>query len=366
MTLFDPTNMTMTKDNILKYNIPGPIDKVSLSQFVNGFKSMPALKPKIVFEIHTITDSFVMKVTLLKDNILDYLTTDTVSRPDELQLLLDINDASTRSPNIVKWKHYPIVYDDKIERGGRPGRYKIEPKLLLFYEKGDITLDNAIHENPSHFTKHAAILCVTDILNGIIALQEKQIIHMDLKIDNIIYKDKTYQIIDLDEAVKYNNLSNKVIQNNYKDRILTIRAFKQLYNSTIQPDRLTVENSAYVYDLYLFLTTLFIHINKYPTVPKPTKTLIKWYIDTLERLINYKSLTPNTLKRFDNTIFKRYSPTKLPSLKRTKSLPTKLPSLKRTKSLPTKTRRHSLTKTRRHSLTKTRRRSPTKTRRRSL
>ena len=148
---------------------------------------------------------------------------------------------------------------------------------------------------------------IKNVHSGIITLQKKMILHMDLKLDNIVY-DQVFKLIDYDEAITINQLKDRQLRNHFDDRILAIRAFTTKYTSLIKVERLTVENSALLYDLYFFLGSLLIYCYDHHF----NVSIIIKHLNIVERrLIQYRPCTPKEVVN----IFKRISPKTLRSKK---------------------------------------------------
>lgn len=252
-----------------------------------GYRDKKMLKRGIVYTIITDNGEFIVKIVDIGKNTIREIN----QIPNEVFLLFIINDLAQDTIYLTKWVANPIVFPDRIDHPS--GRKKIRDKLLFFYEMAGTPIDKMIMNNK--LIKQS----IKNVHSGIITLQKRMILHMDLKIDNVVY-DKIFKLIDYDEAVTISQLKDQQIRNHFSDKILDIRAFTTKYRSLIKVERLTVENSALLYDLYFFLGSLLIYCSDQGI--SNVSVIIK-HINIVERrLIQYRPCTPKEVENIFKSI----------------------------------------------------------------
>ena len=341
MTILNTTHYNKIPP-FLEYTLKGPLPKQYTNMF-NHFTKAETLKPKIVFKITTSHKTFILKVSPISKQHLHTILTNPSEMPTHLSVLFDIN--SLQNKYISHWLTPPIIYTD-IEI--HPFKYTEKPvkKLLYTIEWGENTLESLIHTKPHKFTSAETIRCIIQVWNGILALQTREIVHLDLKIDNIVYL-KHYRLIDFDEADYAQRLKNRQIQNHYSERILDIPDFKKLFKSNVEPTKLTIANSAYLFDLYFFLATFYIKASTY--VSQSAQDIILQLIQLLDkRLTEYREITPAEVIHLYNQFKHRQfttsrSPTRRKTLRKTRTLSPNYKYTRRTRTpkSPTRTRKSS-------------------------
>ena len=351
MTILNTTHYNKIPP-FLEYTQKGPLPKQYANMF-NHFIKAETLKSKIVFKITTSHKTFILKVSPISKQHLHTILTNPSKMPTHLSVLFDIN--SLQNKYISHWLTPPIIYTD-IEI--HPFKYTEKPvkKLLYTIEWGENTLESLIHTKPYKFTSAETIRCITQVWNGILALQTRKILHLDLKIDNIVYL-KHYRLIDFDEADYVQRLKNKQIQNHYSERILDIPDFKKVFNSNIEPTKLTIANSSYLFDLYFFLATFYIKASTF--FSQSAQDTLLQLIQLLDnRLTEYREITPAEVIHLYNQFKHRQftssrTPIRRKTLRKTRTLSPNYKYTRRTRKSPTH-KSPTRTRTRTHK-------SPTRT-----
>ena len=255
--------------------------------------------------------------------------------PEEISNLFIINDIAQSNDNLIKWVTMPVIYIENKLHQIRNRMIK-EYKILLFYEKGYFTLNNYIEKSPNLFDLREVKLCINNIHNGIIGLQEVNLVHLDLKIDNIVFLD-TYKIIDYDESKNITKLKDQQIQHLYNMKILDSLTFQNYFNIKIDVQQLTVDNSGLLFDLFFFLATLLINKNRHKLDTKVIEYINKKLDKVQDRIIEYRPLSKsdikNIFKQSVTSVFRSKTKTRFKLKSKTKSRKYKSlsPYLKKTK-----------------------------------